>query len=99
MQLSPHDITPKPGPLHIKHAGHHWLDNYDFEGRYHGTYVFQWAPGAQQWFHSGEVGTCSHPLNLKGWVYNSPAEPPPIRDGMFNRPDVDENGHIKGAST
>ena len=48
---------PTPPKHELKSANHHWLDVYDSDGHYFERVIRQWAPQAQKWCHSGNVGT------------------------------------------
>lgn len=60
-----------------KLGGHHWLIEYDYDGRAKDTVVLQWAPGAQRWCHSGNLGTGQY-VDTQGWKYLCPCKMPPI---------------------
>lgn len=68
---------PTPPANMMKMAEHHWLDNYDSDGHYFGTFVLQWAPGANRWCHSGNVGTGMY-VNTQCWKYNSHCKMPEL---------------------
>jgi hypothetical protein len=68
-------VEPKPPVNMIKQAEHHWLDSYDSDGHFFGTYVLQWAPGVNRWCHSGNVGTGMY-VNTYYWSYNSHCKMP-----------------------
>ena len=59
---------PLPPMSYVRRAEHHWLDEYDSDGHYHGRIVLQWNPGAQRWSHSGMLATNSY-INTKFWKY------------------------------
>ena len=65
----PSPITP-PG-YQVRHAGHHWLEEYDSDGHFHGLKVLQWNPGAMKWSHSGLVGTGLYVEVTTHWKYHS----------------------------
>lgn len=68
---------PKPPVLHLRTAGHHWLDIYDIDGHYFGRVVLQWQPGVQKWCHSGDVATgCD--LTTRNWRYVAPCPMPDL---------------------
>lgn len=66
---------PVPPVNHIKTAGHHWLDQIDFDGRFHQRVVLQWNPVAKRWSHSGQVGTGLY-IDTKRWKYIEPCVMP-----------------------
>jgi hypothetical protein len=76
----------KPPVLHIKYAGYHWLDLYDFDGRYVDTIIAQWNPVDMQWYHSGEIAKFggSKPFLETKAVYNCyqpQPEPKAVKEG------------------
>lgn len=87
-------LTPaecRPPLLHIRQAGHHWLDLYDHDGRWVDTVVAQWNPVDRQWYHSGEIAKCDASklsMNYTKIVYNSyqpQPEPRFVRDADAGR--------------
>ncbi len=48
---------PRPPGYEQKQGEHHWLDIFDCDGHYFGRVILQWAPSAQKWCHSGNLGT------------------------------------------
>lgn len=59
---------PKPPGNHIADAGHHWLDEIDFDGRSCGLRVMQWQPGVKRWCVSGDCAT-GRDVDTRGWQY------------------------------
>jgi len=72
-----HDF-PKPPATEIKFAHHYWIDHYDSDGHYHGCTVLQWAPGANQWCHSGNLATGMYVYVSEHSKINSKAEMPQL---------------------
>jgi hypothetical protein len=60
-----------PPIKYLKTADHHWIDKYTYDGEYQETVVLQWAPGAQKWCHSGEVGTGIYAYIGENWKYKA----------------------------
>jgi hypothetical protein len=69
------DIEPAPPGAHITEAGHHWLEEIDFDGRSMGVRVLQWQPHAKRWCHSGDVAAGLN-LDIRGWRYLEPCRQP-----------------------
>jgi hypothetical protein len=66
---------PIPPGVYIEEAGHHWLEEIDYDGRRFRVVVLQWNPGAKRWSHSGEVATGNY-INTEGWNYLTPCPRP-----------------------
>lgn len=45
-----------PGRMFFQ-AGHHWIEEFDFDGRSMGVKVLQWQPGSKRWCHSNMYAT------------------------------------------
>lgn len=61
-------IEPQPQGFHARLAGHHWVQEVDFDGRDGDMIVLQWNPAVKRWSHSGKVGTGAY-LDIHGWKY------------------------------
>lgn len=70
---------PEPHPLGnaMQHAGHHWVEHIDLDGRSRGAIALQWCPGVNRWTHSGEVATGTY-VNTEGWRYIGECPYPPL---------------------
>lgn len=59
---------PQPVGFRARLAGHHWVQEIDFDGHVGGTIVLQWNPSVKRWSHSGNVGTGGY-VEIPGWKY------------------------------
>lgn len=73
----PKQTEPTPPGFLVGHAGHHWLDEVDHDGRRNQRVVLQWNPNARRWSYSGQVGTGQY-VNTWGWQYVAPCEMPEL---------------------
>ena len=71
------DTEPKPPSKYLRTAEHHWLDIFDGDGHFFGMVVLQWAPGAQRWCHSGNVGTGMF-VPTQNWRYKTHCQMPEL---------------------
>lgn len=69
-------VEPVPPNMHIMDAGHHWVEDIDFDGHSHGLRVLQWQPHAKRWCASGDVATGRN-VDTVGWRYLAPCPQPP----------------------
>lgn len=70
-----HNIEPTPPGVHVAEAGHHWLEELDYDGHFHGLVVLQWQPNAKKWCHSGNAATGLN-VDTSGWRYLAPCPTP-----------------------
>lgn len=63
-------VDPVPPGHHVRLAGHHWVQEIDFDGREGSIIVLQWNPSVKRWSHSGQVATGLY-VDIKGWKYIS----------------------------
>ena len=71
-------IEPQPPAKHIRHAGHHWLQQRAVDGNTFEEVVLQWNPIQRRWFVSGCIGAAVKPVNTTYWKYVAPCPLPPI---------------------
>jgi len=81
MTKVPDFLKPKPEPVPpgilITEAGHHWLDEIDYDGRSQGFIVLQWQPDAKKWCKSGDIATGRN-VDTSGWKYVEPIKGPDL---------------------
>lgn len=73
--LHQRDIEPTPPLQMSRDAGHHWLEERDYDGHSHGMRVMQWQPFAKKWCASGDVAT-GRDVDTRGWTYVAPCPMP-----------------------
>jgi hypothetical protein len=71
-------VEPQPPAAHIRHAGHHWLQQRSMDGNTFSTVVLQWNPVQNKWFQSGSIGSCDPPIRTTYWKYLAPCPLPPV---------------------
>lgn len=71
-------IEPHPAPEHIRHAGHHWLQQRSIDGNTHEEVVLQWSPTMKKWFQSGMLASIAKPIDTTYWKYLAPCPLPPV---------------------
>lgn len=64
---------PEPAPpvCMSRDAGHHWLEERDFDGHSFGYVIMQWQPTAKRWCHSGYVAS-GRDIDTRNWLYVAP---------------------------
>ena len=77
--MLPEEMEPKPPKKYLKRADHHWLDVYTSDGHFMDIRVLQWAPGAQRWCYSGNVGTGMY-VDTKFWRYVDHCPMPELKE-------------------
>lgn len=70
---------PRPAGFHVGHAGFHFLERIDYDGRPCGTEVYQWQPSAELWCRPNEYAQGRN-LDLIGYRYVAACPLPPFAD-------------------